>query len=67
MLNGRVGPGGETLSVRLSRIPAVDTNEVWRWVCEMEVMEEHGGSEGREELLEDEWEGLVFATEMGVE
>ena len=65
MLDGRMGPGGETLSVRLSRAPAVDPNEMWRWVCETEVMEEHGGSEGGVELLSDEWEGLGFGT--GVE
>ena len=64
MLDVRAGPDGKTLSVSLSRALAVDPNKMWRWVCVMEIMKEHGGSEGKE-LLEDEWEGLGFGT--GVE
>ena len=30
MLDGRVGPCGETLHVELSLLPAVDPNEMWR-------------------------------------
>jgi hypothetical protein len=31
MLDGRVGPGGETLHVGLSRLPAVHPNRLWQW------------------------------------
>jgi hypothetical protein len=39
MLDGRVGPGGETLHVVLSRPLAVHPNQMWRWVYRVEDME----------------------------
>ena len=59
MLDGRVGPGGETLHVGLSRPPAVHLNQMWWWVYKVEDMEKSsGGGEEGEACLEDEWEGL---------
>ena len=62
MLDGRVGPGGETLHVGLSRPPAVHPNQMWLWVHEVEEMEKSGGDKGGEACLEDGWEGLGFGT-----
>lgn len=62
MLTGRVGPGGETLDLRLSRFPAVHPNQLWRWVQEVEDMEKSGGGEGEDACLKYEWEGLGFGT-----
>jgi len=54
-LDGRQGPGGETLHVTLSRMSAVHPNRLWRWA----YMEE-GGEE--ESYLHDECAGLGFGT-----
>jgi len=54
-LDGRRGPGGETLHVTLSRMSAVHPNWLWRWA----YMEE-GGEE--ESYLHDECAGLGFGT-----
>jgi hypothetical protein len=70
MLDGRAGPGGETLHVGLSRLPAVHSNRLWRWAQEREEDEENGGGgleeeEGEEESFfeeDDEWGGLGFGT-----
>jgi hypothetical protein len=62
MLDGRVGPGGETLHLRLSRLPVVHPNQMWMWVHKVEEMEKRGGGEGGEACLESEWEGLGFGT-----
>ena len=61
MLDGRVGPGGETLHVGLSRPSVVHPNQLWRWAYEVEDMEKRGGGEG-EACLEDAWGGLGFGT-----
>jgi hypothetical protein len=64
MLNGRVGPGGEILHVRLSRPPVVHPNQMWQWVYEAEedIEKSGGGGEGGEACPEDEWGGLGFGT-----
>jgi hypothetical protein len=55
MLDGRVGPSGETLHVGLSRPPAVHPNQMWRWVYGVEGdMEKSGDGEEGEACLEDE-------------
>lgn len=63
-LDGRVGPGGETLRVGLSRPPVVHPNQMWRWVYKVEDTEISGGAGGGkgEACLEDGWEGLGFGT-----
>ncbi|KAH9970270.1 hypothetical protein BJV74DRAFT_867387 [Russula compacta] len=53
-LDGRAGPGGETLYVSLSRHPAVHTNQLWQWA--------NAEEEGKEAHVEDEWGGLGFGT-----
>ena len=60
MLNGRAGPGGETLQVGLTRLPAVHPNRLWRWAYEAE--EEGWGGGGGGAHFEDEWAGLGFGT-----
>jgi hypothetical protein len=40
MLDERVGPGGETLHVGLSRPPVVHPNQMWQWVREAVVVRE---------------------------
>jgi hypothetical protein len=62
MLDGRAGPGGETLHVGLSRLPAVHTDRRWRWTYEVQEKEKGGGVKEGEEDFEDEWEGLGFGT-----
>ena len=42
-----MGPGGETLQVGLSRPPVVHSNQMWRWIHEVEDMEKSGGGEER--------------------
>jgi hypothetical protein len=59
MLDGRAGPGGETLDVRLSCAPVVHTNLMRQWV---QKVEKNGGGEEGERSLEDEWEGFGFGT-----
>src|SRR6266567_7754294 len=59
MLDGRVGPGGKTLHVGLSRPLAVHPIQMWRWVDKVDEIEKSGGGEG-EGCLEDEWGGLKF-------
>ena len=54
-LDGRQGPGGETLHVTLSPMSAVHPNRLWLWA----YMEE-GGEE--ESYLHDECAGLGFGT-----
>jgi hypothetical protein len=61
-LNGRMGPGGETLHMVMTRPPAVDPNQMWGWANEVEEMRKSGGGEGGEACLEHGWEGLGFAT-----
>lgn len=60
-LAGRVGPGGEKLDLRLSRLPVVHPSQLWRWVHEVEDMERSGGGE-EDACLKYEWEGLGFGT-----
>ena len=62
MLDGRVGPGGETLHVGLSRAPAVHPNQMWGWAYNVQDMANSGSGEGGERCLEDEWGGLGFRT-----
>ena len=63
MLEGRAGPGGETLNVGLSRLPAVHTDRRWEWAYDEQEKEKSGEEEeGEEAGLEDEWEGLGFGT-----
>ena len=62
MLDGRLGPGGETLYVGLSRLPVVDLNQMWGWIRKVGDMEKSGGGEGGDACLEDEWGGLGFGT-----
>ncbi len=62
MLDGRVGPGGETLQVGLSRAPVVHPNRMWGWVYKVEDMANSGSGEGGEGCLEDSWGGLGFGT-----
>ena len=49
-LDGRAGPGGEILHVRLSRPP----NRLWRWANEVQE------KEWSEEDFEDGWAGPGF-------
>ena len=71
MLDGRAGPGGETLQVGLTRSPAVHPNRLWRWAYAVE--EDGGGGSGGGgggAYFEDEWAGLGFGTgreEQGVQ
>jgi hypothetical protein len=67
MTDGRVGPGGETSRVGLSRPLAVHPNQMWRGVYDVKDMEESGGGRGGEACLEDEWGGLVFGFGAGEE
>jgi hypothetical protein len=62
ILDGRVGSGGETLHVGLSRPPAAHPKRMWRWIYEVEETEKNGGGEEGETCLEDEWGGLDFGT-----
>ena len=66
MLDGRVGPAGETLNVGLSRLPAVHTDLRWEWSYESEEKERRGEEEeeggGEAADYEEEWEGLGFGT-----
>jgi hypothetical protein len=55
-LDGRKGPGGETLRVTLSRLPAVHPNRLWRWACIQDGTEEGAA------YLENECHGLGFGT-----
>lgn len=57
MLDGRVGPGGETLYVRLSRPPAVIQIRCGGGYMVYGVggMEKSGGGGEGEVWLEDEW------------
>ena len=52
-LDGRQGPGGETLHVALSRMSAVHPNQLWRWA----YLEESGEEES---YLNDECAGFGF-------
>ena len=52
MLEGRVGRGGQTLHMGLSRMPAVELGRMWRWIHEVE---DNGGDERGKACLEDEW------------
>jgi hypothetical protein len=59
-LDGRAGPGGETLHVGLSRLPPVHTNRLW-WAYEVQEDKGSGEKEGEKETyFEDEWAGLGF-------
>ena len=65
MLDGRVGPSGETLQVGLSRAPVVHPNRMWGWADKVQDMANSGSGEGGlggEGCLEDEWGGLGFGT-----
>ena len=66
MLDGRLGPAGETLNVGLSRLPAVHTDLRWEWSYEVEEKERRGeeeeGGGGGEADYEEGWEGLGFGT-----
>ena len=66
MLDGRVGPGGETLHAGLTRPSMVHANQMWRWIHAVEDMEKRASGEG-EAFLEDEWGGLGFRFGTGEE
>jgi hypothetical protein len=51
MLDGRVGPGGETLHVGLLRLPAVHLNRLWWWAYK--VQEQYKGGGGGEMISEE--------------
>jgi hypothetical protein len=51
MLDGRLGPGGEMLPVGLSRLLAVRTIRLWRWVYEVQKEEGGGTKEGGRSVL----------------
>jgi hypothetical protein len=55
-LDGRQGPGGETLRVTLSPAPAVHPNRLWRWVSIPEGTEEEAA------FFENECDKLGFGT-----
>ena len=55
-LDGRKGPGGETLCITLSRPPAMHPNRLWRWACIQEGTEEEAA------FFENECDGLGFGT-----
>jgi hypothetical protein len=50
MLDGRAGPGGETLHVGLLRLPAMHPDRLW-WRAYTEQEQYKGGGDG------DKWEG----------
>ncbi|KAI0255621.1 hypothetical protein BJV78DRAFT_688802 [Lactifluus subvellereus] len=62
-LDGRLGPGGETLQLALSRLPALHPNRLWRWVYVEEELKRQREEDKEEAYFEDEWEGLGFGTE----
>jgi hypothetical protein len=55
-LDGRKGPGGETLRVTLSPAPAMHPNRLWRWVSIQEGTEEEAA------FFENECDKLGFGT-----
>jgi hypothetical protein len=55
MLDRRVGPGGETLDVRL---PVMHSSQMWQWVHKVE--KSGGGEEGERCLEDDVWEVWVW-------
>jgi hypothetical protein len=58
-LDGRMGPGGETLQVTLSRLPALPLAQLWRSMG----VEEEEPKRQEEEEEEEMWAGpLGFAT-----
>jgi hypothetical protein len=67
MLDGRAGPGGETLHVGLLRLPAVHPNrgggEHVR--CRSSIRDDSGEMISEEECLDDKWEGLGLAFRTG--
>ena len=62
MLDGRVGPGGETLHVKLSRPTAVRPKRLWQWFREAEEAENSGDREEGEARLEEAWGWFGFGT-----
>lgn len=56
-LDGRMGPGGETLQFTLSRLPALPLAQLWR-----SVDAEEESKRQEEEVEEEERAGLGFAT-----